>query len=125
MGLHAGPRFLLAAQVVLGNYGGYFGGAVGLMMLAAWSPTSTADLRSLNPIRTLMVAAANGMAVACFILTGNVSWPETLMVMIGGVGGGYIGAQLGRRLPLALLRTIILTIAGVTTAAYFAKAYFS
>lgn len=124
LGLRAGPRFVLAAQVVLGIYGGYFGGAVGLMMLAAWSLTSTADLRTLNPIRTLMVAAANGMAVACFVLTGNVRWPETLLVMIGGIVGGYIGAQLGRRLPLALLRAIILTIAVATTALYFTQAYF-
>ena len=83
LGLHAGPRFLIAGQFVLGVYGGYFGGAVGLMMLAAWSLTSTADLRALNPIRTLMVAAANGMAVACFVLTANVSWRETLLVMAG------------------------------------------
>ncbi|WGM37738.1 sulfite exporter TauE/SafE family protein [Caulobacter sp. NIBR1757] len=122
-GLHAGPRFVLAAQLVLGIYGGYFGGAVGLMMLAAWSLTSTADLRALNPIRTLMVAAANGMAVVCFVVTANVRWPETLLVMIGGIAGGYLGAQLGRRLPLVLLRGVILTIAVVTTALYFAQAY--
>lgn len=124
LGIQAGPRFLLIAQVILGVYGGYFGGAVGLMMLAAWSLTSTADLRTLNPIRTLMLAAANGMAVVCFVLTGSVRWPETLLVMAGAVAGGYLGAQLGRRLPLVLLRGTILTIAVVTTALYFAQAYF-
>lgn len=125
LGLHAGPRFLLAMQFALGVYGGYFGGAVGLMMLAAWSLTTSADLRSLNPIRTLMVAAANGMAVVCFAVTGNVSWRETLLVMLGGIVGGYLGAQVGRRLPLVVLRAIILTVAAVTTVSFFAKAYFS
>lgn len=125
LGLHTGPRFLLVAQFLLGVYGGYFGGAVGLMMLATWSLATTADLRALNPLRTLMVAGANGVAVACFTVTGNVSWRETLIVMAGSVAGGYIGAQLGRRLPLPLLRAAILAIALVTTGAFFARAYLS
>lgn len=125
LGIHTGPRFLLLAQFLLGVYGGYFGGAVGLMMLATWSLATTADLRALNPLRTLMVAGANGVAVACFAVTGNVSWRETLIVMAGGVAGGYIGAQLGRRLPLPLLRAAILAIAVITTGAFFARAYLS
>jgi uncharacterized membrane protein YfcA len=125
LGIRTGPRFLLAAQFLLGVYGGYFGGAVGLMMLATWSLATTADLRALNPLRTLMVAGANGVAVACFAVTGNVSWRETLIVMAGGVAGGYVGAQLGRRLPLPLLRAAILAIAVVTTGAFFARAYLS
>lgn len=125
LGLQVGSRFLLVAQLVLGIYGGYFGGAVGLMMLATWSLATTSDLRRLNPLRTLMVAGANGVAVVCFAVTGNVSWRETLVVMVGGVAGGYLGAQLGRRLPLSLLRAIILAIAIVTTGAFFARAYLS
>lgn len=124
LGLRTGPRFLLVAQFALGLYGGYFGGAVGLMMLATWSLATSADLRVLNPLRTLMVAGANGVAVVCFTVTGNVRWQETLIVMAGGIAGGYIGAQLGRRLPLPLLRATILTIAVLTTAAFFARAYF-
>ncbi len=125
LGLHAGSRFLLVAQFLLGIYGGYFGGAVGLMMLAIWSLATTSDLRILNPLRTLMVAGANGVAVACFAVTGNVRWQETLIVMVGGVAGGFAGAQLGRRLPLPLLRAIILAIAVFTTGAFFARAYLS
>lgn len=123
LGLHVGGRSVLVAQLLLGIYGGYFGGAVGLMMLAAWSLATTADLRALNPLRTLMVAAANGVAVLCFAATRNVSWPQTLSVMAGGVAGGYAGAVLGRRLPAAVLRALILTIAVVTTTAFFVHAY--
>jgi uncharacterized membrane protein YfcA len=123
LGLHVGGRTILAAQFFLGIYGGYFGGAVGLMMLAAWSLATAADLRALNPLRTLMVAAANGVAVLCFAATGNVSWPQTLAVMAGGVAGGYFGAVVGRRLPVAVLRVLILTIAIGTTAAFFVHAY--
>ncbi|WP_309642979.1 sulfite exporter TauE/SafE family protein [Phenylobacterium sp.] len=123
LGLHMGGRSILVAQFGLGIYGGYFGGAVGLMMLAAWSLATSADLRTLNPLRTLMVAAANGVAVVCFAATGNVSWRESLVVMAGGVAGGYIGARAGRRLPAPVLRGLILTIAIGTTAAFFIHAY--
>ncbi len=123
LNLHFGRRSILAAQLLLGVYGGYFGGAVGLMMLAAWSLATALDLRTLNPLRTLMVAAANGVAVLCFAATGNVAWREALIVMIGGIAGGYLGAHYGRRLPAPVLRVVILAIATVTTAAFFAKAY--
>lgn len=123
LGFRFGRRSILAAQLLLGVYGGYFGGAVGVMMLAVWSLATALDLRTLNPLRTLMVAAANGVAVICFAATGNVSWPQALVVMAGGVAGGYLGAHYGRRLPAPVLRVVILTIASVTTAAFFANAY--
>lgn len=124
LGLGFGRRSLLATQLLLGVYGGYFGGAVGLMMLAVWSLATALDLKTLNPLRTLMVAAANGVAVVCFAATGNVSWREALVTMAGGIAGGYLGAQFGRRLPAPVVRVIVLAIAGVTTIAFFARAYF-
>lgn len=125
MGLHVGGRSLYAAQFLLGIYGGYFGGAVGLMMLAAWSLATTADLRTLTPLRTIMVAAANGIAVACFALTGNVRWREALIVMAGGAAGGYVGARLGWRLPGGALRVLILAVTVITTSVFFLRAYLS
>lgn len=123
LGLRFGDRFAQAMQLLLGVYGGYFGGAVGLMMLAAWSLVSTADLRKLAPLRSVMVSAANGMAVVCFVVTGSISWPEVLIVMIGSVIGGYAGAQVGRRVPIQALRAVTLVIAVTTTATFFVRAY--
>ena len=123
LGLHAGPGAILALQFALGIYGGYFGGAVGLMMLAAWSLLTEADIAVLTPLRTLMLAAANAVAVMLFIVTGAVSWPAALAVMAGAVAGGYFGARLGRRLPRVVLRAMILAITVVTTLVFFARAY--
>ena len=122
-GLHAGPRAILAVQGLLGVYGGYFGGAVGLMMLAAWSLLSQASLAALTPLRTVMLVAANAVAVALFVVLGQVSWPAALTVMAGAVAGGYAGAQIGRRLPAAVLRALVLAITVATTAIFFARAY--
>lgn len=123
LGTRIGGRSVHASQFVLGIYGGYFGGAVGLMMLAVWSLATTADLRALTPLRTVMVAAANGIAVICFTATGNVSWRECLIVMAGGIAGGYLGARVGWRLPAPVLRALILSVTIVTTIVFFARAY--
>lgn len=125
LGLHFGGGSVYAAQFMLGVYGGYFGGAVGLMMLAVWSLATTADLRLLTPLRTLMVAGANGIAVVCFAAAGNVSWRESLIVMAGGVVGGYIGARVGWRLPAPVLRALILSITIITTVVFFVRAYWT
>jgi uncharacterized protein len=121
VGLRMGRRSLFLAQFSLGVYGGYFGGAVGLMMLAVWTVFTSVELRSMTPLRVLMVAAANGVAVICFALSGNIRWRETLVVMAGGIVGGYLGAHAGRRLPAPLLRALILTITIVTTAGFFLR----
>jgi uncharacterized membrane protein YfcA len=71
----ARPAGVFAIQFLLGIYGGYFGGAVGLMMLAAWSLITTADIKLLNPTRMVLVTAANTIAVVCFIVLGAVWWP--------------------------------------------------
>jgi uncharacterized protein len=121
IGCRMGRRSLLIAQFALGVYGGYFGGAVGLMMMAVWTVFTTVELRSVIPLRALMVAAANGVAVVCFAIGGNVGWPETLLVMTGAVVGGYVGAHFGKRLPALLLRVMMVVITTGTTAAFFLR----
>lgn len=121
--LQAGPRAVLAVQFALGLYGGYFGGAVGLMMMAAWSLLDGADVKSLNPPRTLMTTAANTIAIVCFVIAGVVRWPETAAVAVGALAGGFGGAHLGRRLPPALVRGATLTLAIGMTFAFFVRAY--
>jgi hypothetical protein len=120
-GLRMGRRSLFIAQFILGVYGGYFGGAVGLMMLAVWTLFTDVELRSMTPLRILMVVAANGVAVICFALSGNIRWHETLIVMAGGIAGGYLGAHAGRRLPAPVVRALILAITIATTAGFFLR----
>jgi uncharacterized membrane protein YfcA len=122
LGFRVGVRKLLMAQFALGVYGGYFGGAVGLMMLAVWSLFIRIDLRTVTPLRVLMVAAANGVAVVCFASSGVVRWRETLLVMAGAVLGGYSGAYIAKALPERIVRTIVVMITAATTAAFFLRA---
>ena len=119
----AGAMTVVTIQFLLGIYGGYFGGAVGLMMMAVWSLLATADLKSLNPPRTLMVTAANTIALLCFVIAGAVRWPETLAVALGAAAGGYGGAVLGRRLPGRIVRLTTIILAAAITLAFFVRAY--
>jgi uncharacterized membrane protein YfcA len=119
----AGPRVVVTIQLLLGVYGGYFGGAVGLMMMAVWSLLAKADLKSLNPPRTLLVMAANTIALLCFVVAGAVRWPETLALALGSVFGGYGGAVLGKRLPSRAVRIVTIVLAAGITAVFFVRAY--
>jgi hypothetical protein len=117
------PAAVYAAQFALGVYGGYFGGAVGLMMLAAWGLLGGADVARMAPLRTIMVAAANTVAVLLFVLNRQVHWPAGLAVMAGAIAGGWLGAQVGRRLPPMVFRALVLAVTIATTAVFFWRAY--
>ncbi len=114
---------VLLVQFGLGVYGGYFGGAVGLMMVAAWSLFDTAEIKALNGPRTLLVSAANTIAVLAFILAGAVRWPQTLAMLAGGLIGGTAGAHLGRVMPPGLTRRLTLCWTIAVTCVFFARAY--
>ncbi len=89
-----GRPTVLALQFLIAIYGGYFGGAVGLMMMATWSLlTASADPKAMAPARVLLVSATNGAAVLWFIAAGAVHWPETLAMLGTSVVGGYLGAR--------------------------------
>jgi hypothetical protein len=116
------PGALPFIQFVIATYGGYFGGAVGLMMMAAWSLlTASDDLKSMAPARMLLVSAANSGAVLCFIAARAVHWPETLAMLAASVIGGYFGARLTRILPPQVVRRFVIVLTAVVTAAFFLR----
>lgn len=125
--LHArvtiGRPTLLTAQSLLGIYGGYFGGGVGLITTAVYGLLAGAHPRSLFAIRTLMLATANLAAASVFIATGLVKWWACLPVLAGGILGGWLGARVGKKLPPWLVSAWTLLITGVTTLVFFVRAY--
>jgi uncharacterized membrane protein YfcA len=118
-----GPAAVYASQVPLSVYAGYFGGGVGIMMMAVWGLLGEADVRSVSAARTLLVSAANAVATLCFAAAGPVYWPETAATLIGAVVGGYFGAVLARRVPPAWLRAFVITFGAAMTAVFFWRAW--
>jgi uncharacterized membrane protein YfcA len=99
-------------------YGGYFGGGIGFLMLAALTVFGVEDVRAANALRNALAAALNGVAVVAFITSGRVAWVPTLVVMAGAVLGGLAGVAITRRIPAPVLRGIIIS-AGLAFSVYF------
>lgn len=118
-----GTPTLVTVQTLLGVYGGYFGGGVGLMTTAVYGLLAGAHPRSLFAIRTLMLAVANLAAAFVFVTAGLVSWAACLPMLVGGILGGWAGAKLGKRLPPNLVRAWTLIVTAVTTLVFFVRAY--
>jgi uncharacterized membrane protein YfcA len=118
-----GKPALLAVQFAIGIYGGYFGAAVGLMMLAAWTIFGAKDLRAMAAVRTLAVSVTNAMAILFFIAIGQIFWREAAVMLVGGLAGGYFGARAARLLPQDKLRLVIAWMNFAMTAAMFWKTY--
>ena len=114
---------VLCVQFALGVYGGYFGGAVGLMMVAAWSLFGENDVKALHGPRMMLVTAANSVAVLVFAVAGAILWTQALPLLAGGVIGGFAGARLGRRLPGGAVRMVTIAVTALVTLAFFARAY--
>src|SRR5437660_12761499 len=104
--VHIGPGLMLFGQFVLGIYGGYYGGAIGLMMLALWALMGEVDIKSLNPPRIMLASASNVAAVATFIIAGAVRWQQKLIMLIAGILSGYGRVRVGRGLPRAGIRAM-------------------
>ncbi|GAA0940859.1 MULTISPECIES: sulfite exporter TauE/SafE family protein [Streptomyces violaceusniger group] len=117
------PRAVLFGQFLLAVYGGYFGGAVGIMMLAVWSIGLGLDTSTGNPMRVAQITAIYLSATGLFLIASDALGAPRLLVamLVGAVAGGVAGARIARRLPAWLLRAVILTTAVTMTVLYFLR----
>jgi len=121
--VHFGFRALVISQFVIAVYGGYFGGGIGILMLAALAIFGMTDLSAMNGIKTMLSGVLNGVAVVVFVVHGSVYWREALIMMGAGIAGGYYGAVLAQKLPGKVLRTFVICVGVAMTAYFFVHAY--
>ncbi|MGQ0624267.1 MAG: sulfite exporter TauE/SafE family protein [Sporichthyaceae bacterium] len=108
-----GGALLLAALVGIGAYGGYFGAAQGILLIAVLGVLLSDDLHRLNATKNVLALVANFVAAAVFIALEDIDWAIAALIAGGSVVGGVLGARLARRLPPAALRAAILAIGTV------------
>ena len=103
-------------------YGGYFGGGLGVMLLAILAVLGVRDVRAANVFKNLLASAVSLVTIAIFIAMGLVSWPHTLVMLVGAAGGGFLGGWLVRLLPPAAVRAVVIA-AGAVITIYYAWRY--
>jgi uncharacterized protein len=118
-----GPPTLMAAQSMLGLYGGYFGGGVGIMTTATYGLLAGVPPHRLMAPRTLMLAIANTAAAIIFIAAGMIRWEICVPMLVGAAAGGWVGAKLGKKLSPRLIRLWTLGVTATTTIVFFVRAY--
>ncbi len=98
------------AVLVTGVYGGYFGAAQGVLLMAVLGIGIAESLQRLNGVKNVLAAIVNGIAGLLFIVVADVDWLVVLLIGVGSVIGGLLGASVGRRLPPLALRVTIVVV---------------
>ena len=107
-----GPA-LLAAVFLTGIYGGYFGAAQNVILIALLSVMIADDMQRLNGLKNVIGGAMNGVAAALFIAVAPVAWLPAIVLAIGAIAGGQVGARVGLRLSPRLLRAFVIVVGTV------------
>lgn len=106
---HNGGPLLVIGVYLTGIYGGYFGAAMGVILIALLSILIDDDLQRLNGLKNVIAVVVNSVAAIIFIAVAPVAWVPAILLAIGSTIGGLLGAHVGRRLsPLVLRGAIIL-----------------
>lgn len=109
-------------QLLIGIYGGYFGGGMGILMLALLSLLPLGDIHAQNSLKALLAAGANGMAIVAFIAARIILWPQAAVMLAGAVLGGYSGAHYAQKLNPARVRAFVVAV-GLVMSLYFLWKY--
>jgi uncharacterized protein len=106
-------------QLIIAIYGGYFGGGIGILMLATLGMMGMQNIHMMNALKTLLASCINGIAVITFILAGIVVWPQALLMIIGAIIGGYAGAYYARKIEQKWIRLFVMVVGFALTIYFF------
>jgi len=114
----------LHGMVLLGSvYGGYFGAALGVMLVAALGLVIAASLARVSALKNIISALVGFITLVVFALFGPVDWVDVAVLAPATVTGGYVGARIARRLPAAVLRAAIVTLGGIVGVVLLVRAF--
>jgi uncharacterized membrane protein YfcA len=93
-----------------GVYGGYFGAAQGVLLMAIFGIGIEDHVQRHNAVKNVLAALVNAVAAVVFIVVADVDWRAVLLLATGAIIGGVIGASVGRRLSPTLMRAVIVVV---------------
>ena len=114
------PLFrLILVQGAIAIYGGFFGAAQGILMMATLTFLGIKNIHSINALKTFLGSCINGIAIVPFIFAGVIAWPQAILMAVGGSLGGYLSAYYARQLEPRLIRRVVMIVAFSMTAYFF------
>jgi len=120
--LHLSRRASYVAQFLIAVYGGYFGGGIGILMLAVLTAAGMA-FRHAGATKNVLAAVMNASAVALFAFSRDVNWLDAAVLAAGSIIGGQIGAYLLLRINIDVLRAFVVLIGTLLGIGLFVRAY--
>jgi uncharacterized membrane protein YfcA len=100
-------------------YGGYFGAGLGQIMLAALILMGYTDFHEANALKNAVISAISLLSVVVYGLSGAVSWPHALVMMVGATIGGFLGGTVSKFVPQQVLRFSVIVFGVFLTSYYF------
>ncbi len=105
-----GVWWVWPAVLLAGVYGGYFGAAQGVLLMAILGIGVVDSMQRHNGTKNVLALLVNGIAAVVFLFVSHVDWRAVALIAVGSVVGGQIGATVGRRLPPVVLRGVIVVV---------------
>ena len=112
-----------ALQLAIATYGGYFGGGMGIMMLAYLAAIGMTNIHAMNGLKSLLAVLINGVAIAAFIADGAIAWRPGLVMIAAAIAGGWFGARFARKAPVRVVRAFVMIVGWSMTAYFTWRAY--
>jgi uncharacterized membrane protein YfcA len=107
----------MAASLPASIYGGYFGAGLGVIFLGIMAIWTGGEYRRANAAKNFVVSCNSAVAAAVFVIKGVVAWGPALVVLVGALAGGVIGARIAQVVPHKTMRIVVLTFGvAITTA---------
>ncbi|HEY7835857.1 MAG TPA: sulfite exporter TauE/SafE family protein [Solirubrobacteraceae bacterium] len=107
---HPNHPLTAGAVYVTGVYGGYFGAAQGILLLAILGVALDQSLQRTNALKNVLAGIVNGVAGLFFVFAAHVAWGPAAVIAVAAVAGAQLGARYGRRLHPDALRALIVVV---------------
>jgi len=112
---------IIAMQLLVGVYGGYFGAGIGILMLAALGLIGLTDLHQMNGLKNLLAICINGVAAIYFAFSRAVIWSDAAVMVVAAIAGGFAGAKLAHVLGRKFVRGFVIFVGLAMSVALFLK----
>lgn len=108
----------MIALFVIAVYGGYFGGGIGFLMLAAFTLFGMRDINAMNGLKITLAGIMTLPAVVTFIAANVVRWPQTIPMRAGSMAGSYLAAHYAQRIEPRIIKSFVVAF-GACLGVYF------